>query len=124
MFPCTPHGCQFPCKLFSLHLRGRHTSSLLQMLAGSMTFTIIHFAVHKNIHYGPLTTSLVQYRFTNNQNCLKSFKQNEPQTPPPLKKNKKKNGSFGVTIKIILSTLTEPVIYDTSNIFWDCPFYG
>ena len=125
MFLCTPHGCQFPCKLFSLHLRGRHTSSLLQMLAGSMTFTIIHFAVHKNIHYGPLMTSLVQYRFTNNQNCLKSFKQNELQTPPPLKKNnnkkkrmhKQKNGSFGVTIKIILSTLTEPVIYDTSNIF-------
>lgn len=39
--------------------------------------------------------------------------------PPPTQKktNKQKNGSFGVTIKIILSTLTEPVIYDTSNIF-------
>lgn len=63
---------------------------------------------------------LVQYTFTNNQNCLKSFKQNELQTPPPppkKKTNKQKNGSFGVTIKIILSTLTEPVIYDTSNIF-------
>ena len=47
--------------------------------------------------------------------------------PPPKKKktnkktkqtNNQKNGSFGVTIKIILSTLTEPVIYDTSNIFF------
>ena len=70
---------------------------------------------------------LVQHRFTNNQNCLKSFKQNELQTLPPPKKNtnkktkqtnNQKNGSFGVTIKIILSTLTEPVIYDTSNIFF------
>ena len=50
---------------------------------------------------------LVQYRFTHNQNCLKSFKQNELQTPlpPPKKKtkktkrtNKQTNGSFGVTI--------------------------
>ena len=35
--------------------------------------------------------------------------------PPP---KKKQNGSFGITIKIILSTLTEPVIYDTSNNFF------
>lgn len=35
--------------------------------------------------------------------------------PPPPKKQNKQNGSFGITIKIILSTLTEPVIYDTSN---------
>ena len=37
--------------------------------------------------------------------------------PPPHKK-KKQNGLFGITIKIILSTLTEPVIYDTSNNFF------
>lgn len=71
---------------------------------------------------------LVQYRFTGNQNCLKSFKQNELQTPSPPEKmnmsNKQRNGSFGIAIKIILSTLTEPVIYDTSNIFLDCDFYG
>ena len=38
--------------------------------------------------------------------------------PHPQQKKQKQNGLFGITIKIILSTLTEPVIYDTSNNFF------